>query len=152
MSDPVWKSDWLLAEIHLKDTTGLEMEGMAKRFFVTGSACRPRTRLVFVWFFWWLDPKAFRFTRGPEARESYKNYIQKPVGGRHSLEVTWPFLFCSQLAQEYSKLSFQPYTELAWFRKFQDDENIIDRIFALSDVDIARMHTTISLKTQFSTC
>ena len=79
-------------------------------------------------------------------------HSDKPVGGRHSLEVTWPFLFCSQLAQEYSKLSFQPYTELPWFRKFQDDENIIDRIFALSDVDIARMHTTISLKIQFSTC
>ena len=40
-------------------------------------------------------------------------------------------------------VSFQAYTELTWFRKFQDAENIIVTIFELSDVDIARMHTTM---------
>ena len=49
-------------------------------------------------------------------------------------------------------VSFQAYTELPWFRKFQDAENINVAIFELSGADIARKHTLIDLKTQFSIC
>ena len=59
---------------------------------------------------------SYRIEKVYHSRECHlivRSSVKEPVGGRHSLEVTWPFLFCSQLAQEYSKLSFQPYTELA---------------------------------------
>ena len=39
--------------------------------------------------------------------------------------------------------------ELAWFRNFQDAENINFTIYALSDADIARKHTLMGLKTHF---
>ena len=39
--------------------------------------------------------------------------------------------------------------ELAWFRKFQDNETINETTFGLSDAGIARKHTTVAVKLSF---